>query len=179
MRKTFIKPKEFKDDSDGCKNSWVEVRRLHLEQDKLNDERQACKAILSNLEGRALKCGVAKKEKERDTADKTFEILLNRFGSGTKGHQAMMRFEKRRQIDDESIDPFLDDQESLRRRSDPEESTSRRNFSIASKFIDGVKSDDLRAMLATCYTLWIDNAPTPEEMRQKSREYLLMTPKKY
>ena len=96
-----------------------------------------------------------------------------------KGHQAMMRFEKRRQIDDESIDPFLDDQESLRRRSDPEESTSRRNFSIASKFIDGVKSDDLRAMLATCYTLWIDNAPTPEEMRQKSREYLLMTPKKY
>ena len=76
MRKTFKKPKEFKDDSDGCKNSWAEVRRLHLEQDKLNDERKACKAILSNREGRALKCGVAKKEKERDTADKIFENLL-------------------------------------------------------------------------------------------------------
>ena len=67
----------------------------------------------------------------------------------------------------------------MRQRSDPEESTNRRNFSIASKFIDGVKSDDLRTMLATYYTLSKDNAPTPEEMRQKSREYMLMKPQKY
>ena len=91
--------------------------RLHLEQDNLNDERQACTAILSNLEGHSIKMrGCEKKEEERDTADKIFEILLNRFGSGMKGHQAMMRFEKRRQRDDESIDRFLDDLESLRRR---------------------------------------------------------------
>ena len=96
-----------------------------------------------------------------------------------KGHQAMMRIEKRRQRDDESIDRFLDDLESLRRRSDPEESTNRRNFSIASKFIDGVKSDDLRTILATYYTLSKDSAPTTEEMRQKSREYILMKLKKY
>ena len=37
-----------------------------------------------------------------------------------KGYQALMRFEKRRQRDDESIDRCLDDLESLRRRSDPE-----------------------------------------------------------
>ena len=43
----------------------------------------------------------------------------------------------------------------------------------------GVKSDDLRTMLATYYTLSKDSAPTPEEMRQKSREYMLMKPKKY
>ena len=153
--------------------------RLHLEQDNLNDERQACTAILNNLEGTALKCVVAKKEEERDTADKIFEILLKQFGSGMKGHQAMMRFEKIRQRDDESIDRFVDDLESLRRRSDPKESTNRRNFSIASKFIDGVKSDDLRTMLATYYTLSKDNAPTPEEMRQKSRVYMLMKPKKH
>ena len=95
-RKTFKKSKEFKDDSNGCIDTWVEVMKLHLEQDKLNDERQACIAILRNLEGTTLKCVVAKKEDERDTADKNFEILLNRFGSGMKGHQAMMRFEKRR-----------------------------------------------------------------------------------
>ena len=178
-RKTFKKPQEFKDDSDGSIGTWVEVMRLHLEQDNLNDERQACTAILSNLEGTALKCVVAKKEEERDTADKIFEILLNRFGSCMKGHQAMMRFEKRRQRDDESIDLFLDDLESLRRRSDPEESTNRRNFSIASNFIDGVKSDDLGTMLGTYYTVSKDSAPTPEEMRQKSREYMLMKPKKY
>ena len=155
--------------------------RLHLEQDSLSDERKACTTILSNLEGTALKCVVAKQEEESDTADKIsiFEILLNRFGSSMKGHQAIIGFEKRRQRDDESIDRFLDDLESLRRRSDPEESTNRRNFSIASKFIDGVKSDDLRTMLATYYTLSKDSATTPEEMRQKSREYMLMKPKKY
>ena len=62
-RKTFKKPKEFKDDSDGCIDTWVEMMRLHLEQDNLNDERQACTAILSNLEGTALKCVVKKKKK--------------------------------------------------------------------------------------------------------------------
>ena len=113
---------------------------------------------------------VAKTEEERDTKDKIFEILLNRFGSGMKGLHAMMRFEKIRQ---------RDDLESLRRRSDPDESTNRRNFVIASKFIDGVGSDDLRTMMATYYTISEYNAPTPEEMRQNSREYMLMKPKKY
>ena len=153
--------------------------RLNLEQDNLKDERQACTATLSSLEGTTLKCVVAKKEEERDTADNVFEIQLNRFGSGRKGHQAMMKFEKRRKRKDESIERLLDYLESLRRRSDPEESTIRRNFNIASKFIDGVRSDDLRTMQATYYTPSKDNAPTPEEMRQKSREYMLMKPKKY
>ena len=83
-----------------------------------------------------------------------------------KGHQAMMSFEKRRQRGDESIDRLVDDLESLRRRRDPEESTNRKNFSIASKFIGRVRSDDMRTMLATYYTLSKDNAPAPEEMRQ-------------
>ena len=104
--------------------------RLNLEQDKLNDEMQACTSILSNLEGTAPKCVVAKNEEEHDTADKIFEILLNRFGSGMKVHQAMMRFKKRRQREDESIDRFLDDLESLSRRSDPEELTNRRSFKV-------------------------------------------------
>ena len=39
-RKDFKEPKDLKDHSDGCIDTWVEVMRLHLEQD--NDERQAC-----------------------------------------------------------------------------------------------------------------------------------------
>ena len=81
----------------------------------MNDERQDRTAILSNLEGTELKLVVAKNEEERDTVDKIFEILLNRFGSGMKDHQAMIE----------------------------------------------------------------NNAPTPEEMRPKSRKYMLMKPKKY
>ena len=72
----------------------------------------------------------------------------------------MMRFEKRRQREDETIDKFLDDLEMLRRRSQPDESNRRMNLAVASKFIDGVKNDELRTILATHYTPLSTNAPT-------------------
>ena len=109
-------------------------------------------------------------------AKKQFENLLNRFGSGIQGLQAMMRFEKWRQREDETIDKLLDDLEMLRRRSQPDESNRRMNHSVASKFIDDVKNDELRTMLATHYTPLSTNAPTPEELRLKSKEYLLLKP---
>ena len=125
--------------------------KLHFEEEDLS-ERQECSALTSNLEGTALNCVMAKKQYQRDTAENIFEILLNRFGSGVQEHQAMLRFEKRRQREDETIDKFLDDLEMLRRRSQPDESNRRMNLAVASKFIDGVKNDELRTMLATHYT---------------------------
>ena len=92
---------------------------------------------------------MAKKQHKRDTAEKIFEIILNRFGSEVQGHQAMMRFEKRRQREAETIDKFLDDSEMLRRRKQSDESNSKLNLAVASKFIDGERNDELRAMLAT------------------------------
>ena len=53
------------------------------------------------------------------------------------------------------------------------------NFSLASNFIDGRKSDDLRTMLATYNTQSKDNAPSPEELRQQFREYMVKKLKKY
>ena len=86
----------------------------------------------------------------------------------------MVNFEKRRQRDDESIDKLLDDLELLRRRSNPDERISERNLAIASKFMDGVKSDELKIMLATHFTLSVDQVPTPDDLRMKSREYLFI-----
>ena len=86
----------------------------------------------------------------------------------------MMRFKKRRQREGETIDKLLDNLEMLKRRSQPDESNRRLNLAVASKFIDGVKSDELRTMLATHYTPLSTNAPTPEELRLKSKEYLLL-----
>ena len=174
-RRVFKKPRCYKDESDGCIDTWIEVMKLHFEEEDLS-ERQECSALTSNLEGTALNCVMAKKQYQRDTAEKIFEILLNRFGSGVQGHQAMMRFEKRRQREDETIDKFLDDLEMLRRRSQPDESNRRMNLAVASKFIDGVKNDELRTMLATHDTPLSTNAPTPEELRLKSKEYLLLKP---
>ena len=174
-RRVFQKPRCYKDESDGCIDTWTEVMKLHYEEEDLS-ERQECSALTNNLEGTALNSVMAKNQYQRDTAEKFFEILLNRFGSGVQGYQAMMRFEKRRQREDETIDKFLDDLEMLRRRSQPDESNRRMNLAVASKFIDGVKNDELRTMLATHYTPLSTNAPTPEELRLKSKEYLLLKP---
>ena len=113
---------------------------------------------------------MVKKQYQRDTAEKIFNILLNRFGSEVQGHQAMMRFEKRRQREDKTIDKFLDDLEMLRRPSQPDESYRRMNLAVASKLIDDVKNDELRTIVATHYTPLSTNAPTPEELRLKSME---------
>ena len=139
-------------------------------------ESQECSALTSSLEGKALNCVMAKKQNQRCIAEKIFEILLKRFDSEVQGHQAMMRFKKRRQRGDETIDNFLDDLEMLRRRSQPDELNRRMNLAVASKFIDGVDNDELRTMLATHYTPLSTNAPTPEELRLKSKEHLLLKP---
>ena len=149
--------------------------KLHFEEEDLS-ERQECSARTNNLEGTGLKCMMAKKQYQRETAEKIFEILLNRFGSGVQGHQAMMRFEKLRQRKDETIDKFLEDLEMLRRRKQPDESNRRMNLAVASKFIDGLINYELRIMLATHYIPLSTNAPTPEELRIKSKEYLLLKP---
>ena len=92
-------------------------------------------------------------------------------------HQVLVKCEKRRQRDDESIDKFSDDLELLRRRSNNDERISERNLAIASKFMNGVKSDELKTMLAAHFTLSLDQVPTPDYLRMKSREYLLIKPR--
>ena len=78
------KPKSYKDESDGCIDTWIEVMRLHFEEESLS-KKQECSALTSNLEGTALNCVMAKRTNERDSARKIFDILLNRFGSGVQG----------------------------------------------------------------------------------------------
>ena len=174
-KRVFKKPRCYKDESDGCIDTWIEVMKLHFEEEDLS-ERQECSALTSNLDVTPLNCVMAEKQNQRDTAEKILKILLNLFGSGVQGHQAMMRFEKRRQREDETIDNFLDDLEMPRRRSQPDESNRMMNLAVASKFIDGVTNDELQTMLATHYKPLSTNAPTPEELRLKSKEYLSLKP---
>ena len=70
----------------------------------------------------------------------------------------------------------MDDLDKLRGRSQSDESNSRLSLAVASKIIDGVKNEELRTMLATHYTPLSTNAPTPEELRLKSKEYMLLKP---
>ena len=58
-RRVFKKPRCYKDESDGCIDTWIEVMKLHFEEEDLS-ERQECSALTSNLEGIALKRVIAK-----------------------------------------------------------------------------------------------------------------------
>ena len=66
-RRVFRKPGCYKDESDGCIDSWIEVMKLQFEEEDLS-ERQECSALTSNLEGTALNCEMATKQYQRDTA---------------------------------------------------------------------------------------------------------------
>ena len=172
-RGTLSKPKSYTDESDGCIVTWIELMKLHFEEENLS-KKQECGALTSNLEGTALSCVMAKRTNERDSARKMCDILLNRFGSGVQGHQAMVKFGKRRQRDDKPIGKFLDDLEQFRRRSNPDERISGRNLAIASKFMDGVKINELKTMLTTHFNLLLDQVPTPDDLRMKSCENSLI-----
>ena len=49
-RRTLKKPKSYKDESDGCIDTWIEVMKLHFEEESLS-KKQECSALTSNLEG--------------------------------------------------------------------------------------------------------------------------------
>ena len=55
FRRVFKKPRCYKDDSDGCIDIWIEVMKLHFEEEELT-ERHERSATISNLEGTALNC---------------------------------------------------------------------------------------------------------------------------
>ena len=58
--------------------------KLYFEEEDLTEIHE-CRALTGKLEGTALNCVMAKKQNQRDTAEKVFDILLNRFGSGLQG----------------------------------------------------------------------------------------------
>ena len=71
-RGVLKKPRCYKDDSDGCIDTWIEVMKLHFEEDDMS-ERQECSAFTSNLEGTALNCVMAKKHYQRTLLRKSLK----------------------------------------------------------------------------------------------------------
>ena len=78
-KRVFKKPRCYKDASESCIDTWIEVMQLHFEEEDLT-ERQECSALTSNLERTALNCVMPKKQYQRDTAEK----LRKSFGNLVK-----------------------------------------------------------------------------------------------
>ena len=115
-------------------------------------ERQDCSALTSNLEGTALICVMAKKQNQRDTAEKFFEILSNQFGSGVEGLRM------------------------LRSCSQPDESNRRMNLAVASKFIDGVNNDELWTNASNASHTTINQCANTRGVEAQVKKYLLLKP---
>ena len=92
------------------------------------------------------------------------------FQLGLPWNQAMVKFEKRRQSYHESSDKFLDDLELLRRRNKPEERILQSYLAIDSKFMVGVKSNEMKITLATHFTM-------TDDLLIKLPQYLLIEPR--
>ena len=60
-RRVYKKPRCHKDESDGCIDTWIEVMKLHFEEED-STEKQECSALTSKLGGTALNCVMAKKQ---------------------------------------------------------------------------------------------------------------------
>ena len=67
-------------ESGGCLDNWIEVKKQHFEEEDFN-ERQECSALTNNFEGTTLNCVIVNKQYQRDTAKKSIELPLYRFGS--------------------------------------------------------------------------------------------------
>ena len=40
-KRVFKRPSRYKDESDGCKDTWIEVMRLHFEEEGLTEDKNA------------------------------------------------------------------------------------------------------------------------------------------
>ena len=76
-RRTLKKPKSYKDDSDGFIDTWIEVMKLHIEEESLS-KKQECSALTSNLEGTALSCVMTKKSQDIRHPAESFRLWSTR-----------------------------------------------------------------------------------------------------
>ena len=83
-RRTLKKPKSYKDESDDCIDTWIEVMKLHFEEESLS-KKQECSALTSNLEGtdkqprRTLKKPKSYKDESDDCIDTWIEVMKLHF----------------------------------------------------------------------------------------------------
>ena len=117
-----------------------------------------------------------KSEAERDTDEKVFALLARRFGTGSNKIQIQQQFRTRNQTPDEDYMQYLDALEGLRSQGFPNEEVAVRRYEIKQRFIEGVRSFELKRNLALMYAQeqYVDTPPTVEALRFTVQQYLRM-----
>ena len=132
--------------------------------------------IVEFLENEARDYITNKSEAERDTDEKVFALLAKRFGTVSNKIQIQQQFRTRNQSPDEDYMQYLDASEGLRSQGFPNEEVAVRRYEIMQRFIEGVRSFELKRNLALMYALeqYVDTPPTVEALRFTVQQYLRM-----
>ena len=132
-------------------------------------ERTKALTLLTYFHKHAQAWIMQKPAEERDTCNKIFTLLSQRFGIGNSHNDARLQFDVRRQAPDVLLDTFLHHLEALRIKAAPEEPVKTRNLEIMRKFMVGLQDEEIQQSLLTSYTgeYFTENPPSVEQSRSK------------
>ena len=171
------KPTKYRGTRDGIKDGWLMLMKRYLEKAHAKDTPlDRAWTIVEFLENEAQDYIMNKSEAERDTDEKVFALLARRFGTGSSKIQIRQQFRTRNQSDDEDYMQYLDALERLRSQGFPNEEATIRRYEIMQRFIEGVRSFELKRNLALMYAQeqYVDTPPTVEALRFTVQQYLHM-----
>ena len=171
------KPTKYRGTRDGIVDGWLMLMRRYLEKAHAKDTPlDKAWTIVEFLENEARDYITNKSEAERDTDGKVFALLARRFGTGSNKIQIQQQFRTRNQSPDEDYMQYLDALEGLRSQGFPNEEVAVRRYEIMQKFIEGVRSYELKRNLALMYAQeqYVDTPPTVEALRFTVQQYLRM-----
>ena len=171
------KPTKFRGTRDGIVDGWLMLMRRYLEKAHAKDTPlDKAWTIVEFLENEARDYITNKSEAERDTDGKVFALLARRFGTGSNKIQIQQQLRTRNQSPDEDYMKYLDALEGLRSQGFPNEEVAVRRYEIMQKFIEGVRSYELKRNLALMYAQeqYVDTPPTVDALRFTVQQYLRM-----
>ena len=170
-------PTKYRGTRDGIIDGWLMLMKRYLEKAHSKDTSlDRAWTIVEFLENEAQDYIMNKSEAERDTDEKVFALLGRRFGTGSSKFQIQQQFRTRNQSDNEDYMQYLDALEGLRSQGFPNEDVTVRRYEIMQRFIEGVRSFELKRNLALMYAQeqYVDTPPTVEALRFTVQQYLHM-----
>ena len=170
-------PTKYRGARDGIIDGWLMLMKRYLEKAHAKDTQlDRAWTIVEFLENEARDYITNKSEAERDTDEKVIALLARRFGTGSSKFQIQQQFRTRNQSDDEDHMQYLDALEGLRSQGFPNEEVTVRRYEIMQRFIEGVRSFELKRNLALMYAQeqYVDTPPTVEALRFTVQQYLHM-----
>ena len=170
---TKNKPTKYRGTRDGIVDGWLMLMKRYLEKAHAKDTPlDRAWTIVEFLENEARDYITNTSEAKRDTDEKVIALLARRFGTGSNKIQRQQQFRTRNQSPDEDYMQNMDALEGLRSQGFSNEEVAVRRYEIMQRFIEGVRSFELKRNLALMYAQekYVDTHP-PQLLKPYDSQY--------